>query len=79
VVGSATDLLVDEVRVDDLWWVGPPVAGPLLAQASAHGEPRPGQVDGDRVRFTEPQRRVAPGQAVVLYDGDVVVGAGTAA
>jgi tRNA U34 2-thiouridine synthase MnmA/TrmU len=29
--------------------------------------------------FDEPQRRVAPGQSVVLYDGDEVVGAGLAA
>ena len=28
--------------------------------------------------WDEPQRRVAPGQSVVLYDGDQVVGAGTA-
>ena len=29
-----------------------------------------------RVRFREPQRAVTPGQAVVLYDGDVVLGGG---
>ncbi len=29
------------------------------------------------VRFEEPQRAVTPGQAVVLYDGDIVVGGGT--
>ena len=29
------------------------------------------------VRFDEPQRAIASGQAVVLYDGDVVVGGGT--
>ena len=29
------------------------------------------------VRFDEPQRAIAPGQAVVLYDGDLVVGGGT--
>jgi len=28
------------------------------------------------VRFDEPQRAIAPGQAVVFYDGDVVVGGG---
>jgi tRNA-specific 2-thiouridylase len=28
------------------------------------------------VRFAEPQLAVAPGQAVVFYDGDVVVGGG---
>lgn len=30
-----------------------------------------------RVVFREPQRAITPGQAVVLYDGDVVVGGGT--
>jgi tRNA-specific 2-thiouridylase len=29
------------------------------------------------VKFAEPQMAVAPGQAVVFYDGDVVVGGGT--
>lgn len=30
-----------------------------------------------RVVFDEPQRAITPGQAVVLYDGDLVVGGGT--
>jgi tRNA-specific 2-thiouridylase len=29
------------------------------------------------VEFDEPQRAVTGGQAVVLYDGDIVVGGGT--
>jgi len=37
------------------------------------------QIDEDalRVDFDEPQRAVTPGQAVVLYDGDIVIGGGT--
>jgi len=37
------------------------------------------QVDDDtlRVEFHEPQRAITAGQAVVLYDGDVVIGGGT--
>ena len=30
-----------------------------------------------RVEFDSPQRALTPGQAVVLYDGDMVVGGGT--
>jgi len=78
-VSGALDLLVDRVELDALAWVGAPVVGPLLAQVSAHGVPRPCQVDGHAVAFTSLARRVAPGQSVVLYEGDVVVGAGVAA
>jgi tRNA-specific 2-thiouridylase len=40
----------------------------VLVQCSAHGAARPAVVDGDVVRWAEPQRRVAPGQSVVVYD-----------
>jgi tRNA-specific 2-thiouridylase len=30
-----------------------------------------------RVEFQEPQRAITTGQAVVLYDGDIVIGGGT--
>ena len=33
--------------------------------------------NGMRVEFDEPQRAITPGQAVVLYDGDLVIGSGT--
>ena len=33
--------------------------------------------DEIRVSFDEPQRAVTPGQAAVLYDGDIVIGGGT--
>jgi tRNA-uridine 2-sulfurtransferase len=77
-VGTADDLLVDRVELDGLTWVGDPVACPLVAQVSAHGVPRPCRVDGATVAFERPERRVAPGQSVVLYDGDAVVAGGTA-
>jgi tRNA U34 2-thiouridine synthase MnmA/TrmU len=42
---------------------------------------QPAVVDGDMVRWVEPQRRVAPGQSVVVYDpaDDLVLGGAVAA
>ena len=55
----------------------------LIAQCSAHGRPVPAEVSrldrGLLVRFAAPQRRIAPGQTVALYDPghpDEVVGSG---
>ena len=45
----------------------------------AHGpEPCEFRLDGDllEVRFDRPQKSVTPGQSVVLYRGDVVIGGG---
>lgn len=54
----------------------------LLVKAHYRQKARPAtveQVDDARVRvrFDEPQRACAPGQAAVFYDGDIVVGGGT--
>ncbi len=88
-VGSRRDLARDAVGLRDLRWSHEPVGGPLLAQCSAHGEARPAtldlQVRAERgepttglLRWARPQRRVAPGQSVVLYDSEDVVGSAVA-
>lgn len=59
--------------VADVGWADGPVAGELLLQTSAHGTPRPGTLVGPEVVWATPQRRVAPGQAVVAYRDDQVV------
>ncbi|MGH9244684.1 MAG: tRNA 2-thiouridine(34) synthase MnmA [Acidimicrobiales bacterium] len=83
-IGGRHELVTDEVGLRSVAWADEPVAGELLAQCSAHGEahravvevPAPGVAT---VRWRRPQRRVAPGQTVVLYEGDDVVGSGLAA
>ncbi|MCU1460812.1 MAG: mnmA [Acidimicrobiales bacterium] len=79
IVGSMADLLTDRVALLSVTWVDGPVTGAVLAQTSAHGRPIVATVDDELVvTFAEPQRRVAPGQAVVLYRGDAVLGGGIA-
>ncbi|HTJ75983.1 MAG TPA: tRNA 2-thiouridine(34) synthase MnmA [Acidimicrobiales bacterium] len=78
VVGDAADLLAAEVSLDRLCWVHGPVAGPVEAQTSAHGTPVDAEYADGVVRFAEPRPRVAPGQSVVLYRGDEVLGGGVA-
>ncbi len=79
-VGSRRDLLHDVVGLSGLRWSHQRFAGPVLAQCSAHGIARPAQLDpsGAILRWERPQRRVAPGQSVVFYDGDEVVGSALA-
>ena len=81
VVGSEEELLVNEVSIRDATWVGaaPEVGAAVEVQVSAHGRPHPGSWEGGgSVRFDAPLRRVAPGQAVVLYEGERVLGGGMA-
>jgi tRNA-specific 2-thiouridylase len=82
VAGGLGDLLVDSVALSGLTWTGgrPPADGtPVLAQCSAHGRALEATLEGSVLRFAERQRRVAPGQSVVLYRSDEVLGGGTAA
>ena len=82
-VGSPDDLLDATVELDRMVWADGPVTGAVLAQCSAHGEAAAADVeatgaDTARLRWHQPRRRVAPGQSVVLYDRDQVVGGGAA-
>jgi tRNA-specific 2-thiouridylase len=94
-VGSAAEAMQSSVVLagPSMTWVDQPLApgARAVAQVSAHGRPVPCTVaaaasaDTDaamEVIFDDPQRPVAPGQTVALYDAldpDAVVGAGIAA
>ncbi len=84
-VGPAELLDVDEVVGLQARWCGAPPAGDVdcVAQLRAHGETFPARAvhegDGLRVRLSSPARGVAPGQAIVLYEGTRVIGSATIA
>jgi tRNA-uridine 2-sulfurtransferase len=84
VVGPGDLLDVDGVTGDrPVWTAGSPpgTAFECLAQLRAHGTAVQASValapDRVEVRLHQPVRGVAAGQAVVLYDGDRVVGSAT--
>ncbi len=80
-VGDRVALDCTITPLEDWRWTNGPVAGLVHVQTSAHGAAEAATVDPDGagVRWAEPRRAVAPGQSVVAYQGDIVVGGGTAA
>jgi len=78
VVGGLDDLMTDTVTLTQLTWIDVEASGPVTVQCSAHGRPVDAEFDNGCVRFAEPHRRIAPGQSVVLYWGDEVLGGGIA-
>ena len=83
VIGEREDLLADGLIATRVNWLIEPPAGELLCHAKIRyrnaGSPARVVVlpdNGARVEFAEPQSAVTPGQAVVFYDGDRVLGGG---
>jgi tRNA-specific 2-thiouridylase len=81
IAGPERDLLVDSTALTDVTFVGRGVQGRVLAQCSAHGAPRSAHLEGDVLVWDQPERKVAAGQSVALYDAtdDEVLGGGIAA
>ena len=81
---SGNSLITSKLTAEDFNWVSIPcptgaIRGEAKIRHSRHGAPAEAQVLRDgrvRVRFDTPQRAVTPGQSVVLYDGDMVLGGG---
>lgn len=82
-VGGEMDLMGRELVARELSWVGPPPRGPLACGAKVRSRSPEAEAlviphaDGRvKVAFAEPQRALAPGQAVVFYREDEVLGGG---
>ena len=84
-LGQSEDLFTTELTAADINLIPlNKIETPIKIQAKIRysHKPQPAtawQTDEDtlKVKFDTPQRAVTPGQAVVLYDGDIVMGGGT--
>ena len=84
-VGPESELFDTIVYANEVNWIAiPELKGPLrvTARTRYHQTEQPATVypagpDSFRLEFDQPQRAPTPGQAVVLYQGDVVLGGGT--
>tara|TARA_Y100000814_G_scaffold254993_1_gene203182 strand:- start:479 stop:1507 length:1029 start_codon:yes stop_codon:yes gene_type:complete len=75
IAGSAQDLLSETVELRDHFWIGPEYQGSVAVQTSAHGDPAAAHLNADgSVQWAQARRKVAPGQAVVFYLDDAVIG-----
>lgn len=85
VLGPESMLFATSLKAGDLNWYRVPDAGaPISVEAKIRAAHKPAQatVTAARngtaaVRFDAPVRAVSPGQAVVFYEGDLVIGSGT--
>ncbi|MCK4510346.1 tRNA 2-thiouridine(34) synthase MnmA [bacterium] len=83
VVGDDEELYSSELTASDLNWIaGAPPAAEFRTEAKirygASPCPCAAELEGERLRlrFEEPKRAITPGQSVVLYDGETVLGGG---
>ena len=84
ILGGETDLWGSAAQTGPFHWIaGTPPAGPVRCRVKLrYRQPeQPAtvwpQADGSvRAAFDTPQRAITPGQAMVLYDGDEVLGGG---
>ncbi len=80
-LGEESDLLARAVRAGAAWLAPGAESAPLTGKIRYRSEPRPVEslvLDGDQLslRFAEPVSAAAPGQSLVLYSGDRVMGHG---
>jgi len=88
IVGDAEDLICDEFEIDRVNWISVAAVGVpgdkdvdltvkiRYSHPGTNATVTPLENNRARIRLHDPQRAVTPGQAAVLYDGDIVVGGG---
>ena len=82
-VGEAGGLYAPGLRVSDLNWIVAPEGGRVEASCKIRYRQQPVECSvtlladgGGEIRFSEPQKSVTPGQSVVFYRGEELLGGG---
>ena len=83
VIGDREELLASSLRANRVNWLIDAPIGPLMCQAKIRYRHEPAAAtlttlpDSDvRIDFVSPQSAITPGQAVVFYDGERLLGGG---
>jgi len=88
VAGRKEDLLSRDARVAHMHWIAgepPDLSRPVTAKIRYRHREAPARMEllddsgACGIHFSEPQEAVTPGQSLVLYDGEVVLGGGVIA
>jgi len=75
VVGPRRALAVDAMRVGDWNWIGERQRD-ISVKVRSLAPAVPAAIDGEWLRFHQPEYGVAPGQAAAVYDGSRLLGGG---
>jgi tRNA-specific 2-thiouridylase len=75
VVGPRRALAIEAMRVEEWNWIAEDQRA-VCAKVRSLAPAAPATIDGEWLRFDQPEYGVAPGQAAVVYDGSRLLGGG---
>ena len=75
-VGPKQALAVATASLRDINWIGGDFEGPMQVKVRSMAKPTHARLEGDTLRFHNPEYGVSPGQAAVFYHKDRVLGGG---
>ena len=76
VAGPRAALATASAALRDINWIGGEPGTPMEVKVRSMAKPVAARLEGQTLRFHNPEYGVAPGQAAVFYDGSRVLGGG---
>ncbi len=76
IVGPKEALAVASANLRDINWIGGDFTGPMQVKVRSIAQPTHARLEGEMLRFHNPEYGVSPGQAAVFYNKERVLGGG---